>query len=190
MITALVVFLITSVFVGLTQVPRIPINRPGGALITVITITVGILVPAAGIRVSHGATGADRAAAPGPKTFTVVPADPGASLRTFAVVLVCDDDASRTRGLQGFRPLATDEAAVFVFDPPQRTEFWMASVAYPIDIIYVDAKGRVRQVHRNLRPGSRETFPSRGPVRWAIETAARSGIRPGDQVLFGPRRDR
>jgi uncharacterized membrane protein (UPF0127 family) len=58
----------------------------------------------------------------------------------------------------------------------------MASVRYPIDIIFVDAGGGVVRVYAGLRPGSRDTYPSRIPVRWVIETAAGSGIRAGDKV--------
>ncbi len=157
-----------------------------GAVITIATLAIGILVLAAGADAAAG--GAPRkaaeTAAARQTAFTVVPADPDAPVRRFTVALLCDDDASRIRGLQGFRRLAPGEAALFVFDPPQRTEFWMAGVAYPIDIIYTDSQGRVRQVYADRRPGSRETFPSAGPVRWAIETAAGSGIRPGDRIVF------
>jgi Na+/H+ antiporter NhaD/arsenite permease-like protein len=43
-VTALLVFLITYLFVGLTQVPRIPISRPAGALVgSVLMVVTGVL---------------------------------------------------------------------------------------------------------------------------------------------------
>jgi len=155
-----------------------------GALITVLTIAAGILVLAVEVKTAHGA---ERTPAPParPPVIEVQPDDPLSPLRRLSVVLLCDTDASRIRGLQGFRKLRAGEAALFVFDPPQPAEFWMASVSYPIDIIFLDAGGRVVRVYAACRPGSRERYPSGVRVRWVIETAAGSGIRRGDRVVFG-----
>jgi uncharacterized membrane protein (UPF0127 family) len=150
-----------------------------GAVVTVLTIAAGILVLVLQAGTAHGGE-----AAPGtpPAVITVMPADPAAPSRELRVVLRCDDDAERVKGLQGFRPLAGDEAALFLFDPPQRTEFWMGSVPFPIDIIYVEPSGRVAAVYPRCRPGRSDVYPSGVPVRWVVETAAGSGIRPGDRV--------
>jgi uncharacterized membrane protein (UPF0127 family) len=101
------------------------------------------------------------------------------------VVLLCDTDDRRTRGLQGFRKLAHDEAALFLFEPPAEATFWMGTVSYPIDIVFVDRRGWVVRAYARRMPGSAEIFPSGKPVRWVIETAAGSGIREGDRVNVG-----
>jgi hypothetical protein len=102
-------------------------------------------------------------------------------------VLLCDTEERKTRGLQGFRRLAGDEAALFLFDPPAEATFWMGTVSYPIDIIFVDRRGKVVRVYARRMPGSADIFPSGTPVRWVIETAAGSGIREGDRVnVEGP----
>jgi uncharacterized membrane protein (UPF0127 family) len=98
------------------------------------------------------------------------------------VALLCDTEAKRVRGLQGFRRLGPNEAALFLFDPPQRADFWMASVSFAIDIIYVDPAGLVAAVYPNCRSGTSDIYPSPVAVRWVIETAAGSGIRPGDKM--------
>jgi len=154
-----------------------------GALITVLSIAAGIAVLVIEVKLAHGA---ERTAVPQarPSIIEVQPDNPLSPLRRFTVVLLCDTDETRIRGLQGFRKLGADEAALFLFDPPQPAEFWMASVRHPIDIIFVDAAGRVVRVYAGCRPGSRELYPSGAPVRWVIETAAGSGIRRGDKVLF------
>ena len=115
-------------------------------------------------------------------SISVHPSDRSRPPRTFAVVLVCDTAESRARGLQGFRPLAPGEAALFVLDPPQRATFWMGTVAYPIAIFFVDPSGTVVRAYPRCEPGSREVFPSGVPVKWVIETAAGSGIRTGDRI--------
>jgi Na+/H+ antiporter NhaD/arsenite permease-like protein/uncharacterized membrane protein (UPF0127 family) len=192
-----------------------------GALITVITIVIGILV--LGVEVG---TGREHRAAPmtnssssslypgnsdnreegssaflmsvgsvafaetlaakqeQPVLVTIRPSDPFAAPRTFKIVLLCNDDESKTKGLQGFRRLQRDEAALFVFEPPEVVTFWMGSVAYAIDIIYVDRNNKVVRVYPDCLPGSREYYHSVERIRWVIETAAGSGIRAGDTVSF------
>lgn len=105
-----------------------------------------------------------------------------ARTKKFRIVLLCDTQEKRTRGLQGFRPLLRGEAALFVFERPEAAVFWMGSVDFSIDIVFVDQKGSVIAVYRDCRPGSRELYPSGAPVKWVIETAAGSNIRKGDLV--------
>lgn len=157
-----------------------------GAVVTAATILIGILVLVVGIGVSHGSSARPMLTPAGDMkaSVTVMPADPGRAPRSYAVVLLCDTPSKRINGLQGFRMLNAREAALFEFDPPQPVSFWMASVSYPIDIIYVSATGIVAEVYPERRPGSREIFSSQEPVRWVIETAAGSGVRPGDSITF------
>lgn len=100
----------------------------------------------------------------------------------YRIVLLCDTQEKRTRGLQGFRPLLRGEAALFVFEKPEAAVFWMGSVDFSIDIVFVDQKGKVISVYRDCRPGSREVYPAGAPVKWVIETSAGSNIRKGDLV--------
>ncbi len=151
-----------------------------GAVITALTIALGIAVLAATSRVAHGA---EQPAFRG-ASLTIIPADASPHVRTFRIALRCSTEAERTKGLQGFRKLNRDEAALFSFDPPEAVTFWMATVGYPLDILFVAADGVVVNVARNCRPGSRETFSSTLPVRWVIETAADSGVAAGDRVMF------
>jgi Na+/H+ antiporter NhaD/arsenite permease-like protein/uncharacterized membrane protein (UPF0127 family) len=153
-----------------------------GAVITLLTLAAGILVLALHVRPAHGAEGRADAGQKKPAAVTVISSKPSATSRTFTIVLVCETAEEKSRGLQGFRQLKADEAALFVFEQPEPATFWMASVAYPIDIIFVNAGGRVVKVYFRRQPGSRELFPSGGPVKWVIETAAGSGIAVGDTI--------
>jgi uncharacterized membrane protein (UPF0127 family) len=117
-----------------------------------------------------------------PKTVSVIPAGNSVPLRTYRVVLLCDTMEERTRGLQGFRALEPDEAALFVFDKPESVMFWMGTVSYPIDIIFVANDGSVVAVYPDRKPADRNFFHSVKPVHWAVETAAGSGIKAGDHV--------
>jgi uncharacterized membrane protein (UPF0127 family) len=153
-----------------------------GALITVITIIMGIVVLFVEVKAANGAERAPAAKLEKIMTVKAAPDVPGAVSRSFRVVLVCDNDAKRAGGLQGFRPLQPDEAALFIFGRPVMTTFWMGTVTFPIDIIFITADGKVAQVYPGRMPGSIEFFPSGTPVKWVIETAAGSGIGVGDRV--------
>ena len=156
-----------------------------GALITVITMAIGIVF-ALEVRTAHGA---ERSGSTSQKVTTIgfVSADEPHDVKAFRVVLVCATSGERIKGLQGFRKLNTDEAALFIFDKPEAVNFWMATVSYPLDIIYVAADKTVTRVARNCRPGSDELYPSGGEIKWVVETAAGSAVRTGDKVKIEKR---
>ncbi|MGC1456115.1 MAG: SLC13 family permease, partial [Nitrospirota bacterium] len=153
-----------------------------GALITAVTIAIGIAVLAVEVKLPGGS---EAIAAEKPNQYssvTITPADHRSAPRTFSIVQICDTDETRTRGLQGFRQLKDNEAALFVFQEPEVVTFWMGSVAYPIDIIFVGPDKKVVRVYPNCKPGSKDIYPSGKQTAWVIETAAGSGIRVGDGV--------
>ena len=186
-ITAPVIFLI--IFIGLRQVPRINRDRPAGAIVgavlMIITIAAGIVVPVADVRTAQGTEPAPAVRSAKEMTITVTPADPHSIARTYRVVLFCDTEDKQRQGLQGFRQLAADEAALFPYARPVEVTFWMGTVSVPIDIIFVAPDGIVSRVYRDCRPNRSDLYPSGGPVRWVIETAAGSGIKEGDRISIG-----
>ncbi|HXY53320.1 MAG TPA: SLC13 family permease [Nitrospirota bacterium] len=153
-----------------------------GALVTAITIATGILVLAFEVEVVQGAEALAGEQQERQMTVTVTPRGYSAGRRTFTVVLLCDTDQSRAKGLQGFRPLLPREAALFVFREPEAVTFWMGTVTYPIDIIFVGPDGHVIEVAQRCLPGSHEFYGSGVPVKWVVETAEGSGIMIGDRV--------
>ena len=152
-----------------------------GALITMITIAVGILTLAVEVKFAHGAESFAAGKQASPTMVTITPGEHAAP-RTYRIVLFCNTDDARTRGLQGFRMLKPDEAALFVFPEPEAVTFWMGSVVYPIDIIFVGPNKKVLRVYPDCRPGSLAYYPSIVPIQWVVETAAGSGIGVGDSV--------
>ena len=155
-----------------------------GAVITAATIAIGILVLALEVRVAHGAEASAAGKPETQMTVTVTPADRYDSARTFRVVLLCDRPETRMKGLQGFRQLAPGETALFIFEKPEPVTFWMGSVAFPIDIVFVSPDKKVTRVYPFCKPGSLDLYPSGTPTRWVIETAAGSGVRVGDRISF------
>ena len=155
-----------------------------GVLITVMTIIIGVLVLALEVKIAQSAEAAAPAKQRHQMTVTIGPSTGHAAPRSFTVVLMCETAEAKAKGLQGFRQLGKNEAALFVFENPEIVTFWMGSVSYPIDIIYIGPDKKVVRVYPDRIPGNKDLYPSFEPVKWVIETAAGSGIRVGDGVRF------
>jgi len=91
------------------------------------------------------------------------------------------------QGLMFRRNLAPDAGMLFDYGQPMPAMMWMKNTLIPLDMLFVDAKGRIVNIRERAVPGSLDTIPAAGPVRATIElnggTAARLGIKPGDKVV-------
>src|SRR5262245_1917889 len=67
------------------------------------------------------------------------------------------DDASRTRGLSGRESIAADGGMIFVFPDPMILSFHMYDCKVDIDIVFLDARGRVTAKY------TMAAEPARGP---------------------------
>jgi len=68
-------------------------------------------------------------------------------------VEISDTTEERNRGLMFRTSLARSEGMLFVYDHPQKVAFWMKNTLIPLDMIFIDDVGRVRDVHSNAVPG-------------------------------------
>jgi hypothetical protein len=85
------------------------------------------------------------------------------------------------------RSLASERGMLFVNAAPRRASMWMKNTYIPLDMLFIEANGRVAEIHANTVPHSLATVESRKPVLAVLELAggeaARRGIKPGDRVL-------
>jgi uncharacterized membrane protein (UPF0127 family) len=92
------------------------------------------------------------------------------------------------QGLMFRRSLAPDAGMVFDFKTPSMATMWMKNTLIPLDMLFVDAQGRIVNIHERAVPGALDMIAAAAPVRAVVElnggTAARLGIRPGDRVRF------
>jgi len=109
-------------------------------------------------------------------------------------VWVADNDSRRARGLMFVEQLDDDAGMLFVYPQPQPIAMWMKNTHLALDMLFVNADGRVHRVVENTTPMSLDTIESQGNVVAVIElkagTAARLKIRPGAQVIhpaFSPK---
>ena len=96
--------------------------------------------------------------------------------------------AQMEQGLMFRQSLAPDAGMLFDYQAPSMAMMWMKNTLIPLDMLFVDAAGRIVNIHERAVPGSLATISAAAPARAVIElnggTAARLGIRPGDRVMF------
>lgn len=100
--------------------------------------------------------------------------------------------AQRSQGLMFRESLDEDRGMLFDFGRPQRASMWMRNTYVALDMLFIDADGRITQIAANTQPLSDAVIASREPVRAVLELkggiSAKLGIEPGDKVihpLFG-----
>ncbi len=102
------------------------------------------------------------------------------------MVEIADDDAERQRGLMFRDPLADDRGMLFQFPDVAERGFWMHNTPSPLDIIYIDPRGRIVSIAKNATPQSDAVIPSNGPASGVLELRAgraeEIGAKAGDKV--------
>jgi uncharacterized membrane protein (UPF0127 family) len=101
-------------------------------------------------------------------------------------VEIADTEAARERGLMFRKELPAGKGMLFDFQKDQPVGFWMKNTLIPLDMLFIDKRGRVVSIAHSAKPLSEEVISSGAPVRAVLEviggTARRLGIQPGDQV--------
>ena len=90
------------------------------------------------------------------------------------------------QGLMFRRSLAPDAGMLFDFKQPTTVTMWMKNTVIPLDMLFLDPNGKIIDIHERAVPYSTDIIAAKAPSRYVVElnggTAARLGIKPGDQV--------
>jgi uncharacterized membrane protein (UPF0127 family) len=93
----------------------------------------------------------------------------------------------QAKGLMFRRELPEMTGMLFNFQTDQEVAFWMENTFISLDLIFINADGRIRRIAENAEPMSKATIPSGGPVRAVLEviggTTRKLGIKEGDRVV-------
>jgi uncharacterized protein len=158
-----------------------PVRLPGSAAASRLLCLLALALLAAGCR--------DR---PPETDLDVVRMQLG--VRTFTLE-VADTEPARNYGLMRRDSLPRNHGMIFVFPDERRRAFWMKNVRFPLDIIFLDAEGKIVSIHR-MEAYDTSSTRSDGPARYAIEInagrAAELGLKPGDilEIPSGAREPR
>lgn len=100
------------------------------------------------------------------------------------VELAVSKDEQMT-GLMNREELDPDKGMLFVYTEDRPMNFWMKNTLIPLDIAYIDSKGRIREIY-TMKPLSKKTVSSKRLLRFALEVNAgyfaEHGITEGDYV--------
>ncbi len=98
-------------------------------------------------------------------------------------VEIADTEAERARGLMFRDSMPASFGMLFAYDRPQPVAFWMRNTRIPLDMLFIDAAGRVLAIHANAIPGDETGIPGPDQTQFVLEIngglAARLGIVPG-----------
>jgi uncharacterized membrane protein (UPF0127 family) len=102
---------------------------------------------------------------------------------------VADDDASRETGLMNRDSMGARHGMLFVFDREQPLNFWMKDTRIPLDILFLDERGKVVSI-KTMKPFDLTPVTSDGMAKYAIELnagAAREvNVGVGDALTIPP----
>jgi uncharacterized protein len=133
-------------------------------------------------------TGGAAAAQPAPH-FASEPlsiASQGGKSYAFTVE-VAANDAQREYGLMFRTEMAADHGMLFEFDTVQRVQMWMENTVLPLDMLFLDASGKVTHIVENAVPYSQTIVDSGGLVKYVIELnggiAKKLGLAVGDRFF-------
>ena len=91
------------------------------------------------------------------------------------------------QGLMFVRTLAAHDGMLFTFPQAQPVVMWMKNTYVPLDMLFVDAHGRITAITRRAQPLSRDLIYAPAGTRAVVELPGgicdRLGIRVGDHAL-------
>jgi uncharacterized membrane protein (UPF0127 family) len=101
-------------------------------------------------------------------------------------IWLADTPPRQQQGLMYVRDLPAEEGMLFVDRQSRVWGMWMKNTFIPLDMVFIDARGRVAAIAERTVPHSLQTVSHPKPVKAVLELrggeTARRGIRVGDRV--------
>lgn len=103
-------------------------------------------------------------------------------------VEVAKTNAQIEHGLMFRSHLDENSGMIFLFPHERKIDFWMKNTLIPLDMLFINAQGRIIHLVENATPRSTAHIPSGGKVLAVLELAggsvARLHIAKGDKVVY------
>ena len=91
------------------------------------------------------------------------------------------------------RALPDLRGMLFVHESPRPISMWMKNTYIPLDMVFIDAHGRIQQIVEQTTPHSLDIIRSKEPALAVLEIAGgearRLGLHPGQRVDSHPATD-
>jgi uncharacterized membrane protein (UPF0127 family) len=101
-------------------------------------------------------------------------------------VWLADTPARQAQGLMFVRSLPPARGMLFIHPAPRPISMWMKNTYIPLDMVFIDERGRVQQVIANTKPHSLDLVRSKDPALAVLEIAGgeaqRLGLKAGQRV--------
>ena len=113
--------------------------------------------------------------------------------QTRVTVEIADTDNKRQRGLMFREALNPNEGMIFIFDEPGFYPFWMKNTLISLDMLWVDAHGKIVSITQSVPPCEADPCPSYPPLAgssalYVVEVVAgftrQHGIKVGDILII------
>ena len=174
---------------------KLPSPRAADATRGAAVFMVALLVLATPLRPTVAADGAGMPSPPHGQSA----ADPRASFprsaleirsgqgRQWFTIRIADTPERQELGLMLLRTLPSDEGMLFPQARPQLVYMWMKNTLIPLDMLFIDSRGRIACLREQATPLSLDIITCEAPVKAVLEIgggeAAKRGIAVGDRVL-------
>jgi uncharacterized membrane protein (UPF0127 family) len=100
---------------------------------------------------------------------------------------IADTPGKRNTGLMRRDSMPADHGMIFVFPEPDTHSFWMQNTRIPLDIVFVDANGRIASIQQ-MKPYDLTSVNPPVAIKYAIElnvgAAAKAGAKLGDKLVI------
>ncbi len=105
------------------------------------------------------------------------------------VVWIARSPKEITAGLSGVKELGVVDGMLFVLPEEKIPSFWMKDMHFPIDIIWINNRKEVVEVHSEVQPESYpELFSPKEEVKYVLETVAgwaeEKEVVPGKKLIL------
>ena len=111
----------------------------------------------------------------------------GESLATIEIEIAITP-AEHARGLMNRGLADFSRGMLFLYRDAAPRSFWMANTPTSLDILFVDDKSRIINIHKKTRPMSTNRYQSAGPAQFVVEVRAgfcdHYAIHPGTVIRW------
>ena len=85
---------------------------------------------------------------------------------------IAETEYETQTGLMYRSSMKDNQAMLFIFEVEQPRSFYMKNTEFSIDIIFINSKKEIVNIHKNAKPYDKSSLPSEGPIKYVLEINA------------------